>query len=81
MSMDKMPVEYRPLSPMTYFLYNVLFMIPVIGFISVIIFSLSNANINRRNLARSFFCVYGFLLIAITIFGLSGGFTWVISKF
>ena len=81
MSMDKMPVEYRPLSPMAYFLYNILFLIPGIGFICVIIFSLSNANINRRNLARSFFCVYVVLLIAATIFGISGGFSWIISKF
>lgn len=48
--------KYKPLSPWAYFGYNILFSIPVIGFILLIVFSFSNDNINRRNYARSFFC-------------------------
>ena len=78
MSYDKIPVEYRPLSPWAYFGYNILFSIPVLGFILLIIFSLSNSNINRRNYARSFFVIYIIVIIAVTIIGLAGGFTYLI---
>ena len=56
--------QYKPLSPWAYFGYNLLFSIPVVGFILLIVFSCSNSNINRRNYARSFFCA---LLIAVII--------------
>ena len=78
MNIDKIPVEYRPLSPFKYFWYSVLFNIPVIGFIFLIIFSLSNSNINRRNYARSYFVIYVLLLIAFVIFGLAGGFAYLL---
>ena len=78
MSYDKIPVEYRPLSPWAYFGYNILFSIPVLGFILLIIFSLSNSNINRSNYARSFFVIYIIVIIAVTIIGLAGGFTYLI---
>lgn len=80
MSYDKIPVEYRPLSPWAYFGYNLLFSLPVIGFILLIIFSLSNSNINRRNYARSFFVIYIIIIIAVTIIGLAGGFTYLIER-
>ena len=41
--------QYRPLSPWAYFGYNLLFSIPILGFIMLIVFSFSNENINRRN--------------------------------
>ena len=53
---QNLPEKYRPLSPWAYFGYTLLFSIPVIGFIFLIIFSISGANINRRNFARSFWC-------------------------
>lgn len=59
------PNEYKPLSPWAYFGYNILFAIPLVGFILLIVFSLDNANINRRNYARSFFIG---LLIGVIIF-------------
>lgn len=65
--MDNLPSEYRPLSPWTYFGYSILFAIPVVGFILLIIFSFDNSNINRRNYARSFFCVYVLAFIAFII--------------
>ena len=80
MSIDNIPVEYRPLSPWAYLGYNILFGIPVIGLICLFVFAFSNANINRRNYARSFFCVYAILIIVCVVFGMAGGFAWFISK-
>ena len=57
------PKEYKPISAWGYFGYNLLFSIPIVGFICLIIFSLNSSNINRRSYARSFFIIY--LLIAI----------------
>ena len=54
---DQLPARLRPLSPWAYFGYNLLFAIPIVGFILLIVFSCSSANINRRNYARSFWCV------------------------
>ena len=57
--------QLRPLSPWAYFGLQILFSIPVVGFIFLIVFSISSANINRRNFARSYFCV---LVVALVIF-------------
>jgi hypothetical protein len=61
-----MEEKYRPLSPWAYFGYNLLFSVPVVGFVFLIIFSFNNKNINRRNYARSFFCGYLLFLVIIT---------------
>ncbi|MBR0081359.1 MAG: hypothetical protein IJP98_01315 [Clostridia bacterium] len=62
-----LPEKYRPLSPWGYFGYTILFSIPVIGFIFLIIFSISGSNINRRNFARSYWCS---LVLALILCGL-----------
>ncbi len=61
--------RYKPLSPWSYFGYELLFQIPVVGFILLIVYSFSNKNINRRNFARFHFCALAVLLIlaAITV--------------
>ncbi len=59
--------KYRPLSPWAYFGYQILFSLPVLGFIFLIIYSLSDKNINRRNFARSYFCVLALLLIVFAV--------------
>lgn len=61
----QIPPQYKPLSPWAYLGYDLLFSIPLVGFILLIVFSFSDENINRRNYARSFFCV---LLIAVILF-------------
>ena len=61
--------QFRPISAWGYFGYTILFCIPILGIILLIVFALSNANINRRNYARSYFCGL-FLCIVITL-GLS----------
>ena len=71
----KMLDKYKPITPFGYVGYNLLFSIPVIGLIMLIIYSFDNANINRRNYARSFF-VTTIIAIALTliftsIFGIS----------
>lgn len=64
MDNNNIPANYKPLSPWAYFGYQLLFAIPVVGFILLIVFSFSNENINRRNFARSYFCS---LLLAVII--------------
>ena len=41
-----------------YFGYQILFMIPVIGFICLLVFAFGGSNKNVKNYARSFFCVW-----------------------
>lgn len=64
--------EYKPLSPWAYFGYSILFNIPVIGFILLIVFSLDNSNINRRNYARSYWCWFIIFIILVMILIISG---------
>ena len=60
------PEEYRPISAWGYFGYQLLFMIPCVGIILLLVFALGGTkNINLKNFARSYFCV--FLLAAIVI--------------
>ena len=70
--MKNIPSEYRPLSPWAYFGYGILFNIPVIGFILLIIFSLDSSNINRRNYARSYWCIYILVIIFIIVLTVLG---------
>jgi len=60
---ENLPQKYKPLGAWSYFGYFILFAIPLIGFICMIVFAVSDANINRRSFARSFFCIY--ILVAI----------------
>ena len=74
--MDKydydIPERFMPLSSWAYFGYGILFAIPIIGFILLIVFSLSEQNINRRNYARSYFCALLVVAIIIVILALMG---------
>ena len=71
--------RYKPLSPWAYVGLNVLFSIPVVGFVFLIVYTFSGANINRRNYARSFWCM---ALISLAVFlllcvcGFLMGYTW-----
>ena len=70
--MKSIPSEYRPLSPWAYFGYGILFNIPVIGFILLIIFSLDSSNINRKNYARSYWCIYILVIVFIIVLTVLG---------
>lgn len=66
------PEMYRPVSPWGYFGYTLLFSIPLIGFIFMLVFAFDDSNINRRNFARSYFCVLAILLILIAALAVTG---------
>lgn len=62
------PEEYKPITMWGYFGYEILFAIPLVGFILILVFSFGGArNINLRNFARSYFCV---AIVAAIIIGL-----------
>lgn len=63
----KLPEKYRPLGAWAYFGYSLLFSIPILGFIFLVIFSISGSNINRRSFARSYFCIYIVIIIIAVI--------------
>ena len=60
--------DYTPITMWGYFGYQILFSIPIVGFICALIFALSAHNINLRNFARSYFC---FLIIVLVILGIA----------
>lgn len=61
--------DYTPIGMWGYFGYKLLFLIPIVGFILLIVFSFGGTNnINLRNYARSHFCL---LLIVIAILALA----------
>ena len=62
------PEQYQPLSPWAYFGLQILFAIPVVGFIFLIIFSCKKSNLNRRNFARSYWCSLAIFGIALIVF-------------
>lgn len=68
----KIPTEYTPISMWGYFGYQILFTIPIIGWIFIIIFALTAQNINLRNFARSQFCVMIIWLFLVVIMSVSG---------
>lgn len=70
--MKNIPSNYKPLGAWAYFGYGILFNIPVVGFVLLIIFSLDNSNINRRNYARSYWCLYIIIFVLIVILMLLG---------
>ena len=63
------PEQYRPIKAWGYFGLNILFSLPIIGFIMLLVFTFSKSNINRRNYARSFWCaaLVGLILCAIAL--------------
>jgi glycerol uptake facilitator-like aquaporin len=65
MDNSQIPEEYRPISMWGYFGYEILFSIPVIGFIFLLIFALGAKNVNKKNFARSYFC---YTIICLVIF-------------
>ena len=70
---DNVPQELQPMSPWKYFWLSVLYSIPVLGFIFLIVHSISSANINRKNFALSHFCILVLVAIVVLILVLTGG--------
>ncbi|MDO4537828.1 MAG: hypothetical protein Q4B54_06660 [Coriobacteriales bacterium] len=64
------PPEFKPMGAWAYFGYTLLFSLPLLGLIFLIVFSFSDANINRRNYARSIFIslLFGIILFVVLYF-------------
>ena len=76
--LQHLPEAYRPLSPWTYFGLGILYSLPLVGWIFLIVHAVSSQNLNRRNYARSYFCVYVLAIILgvlLTITGVLSGLT------
>ena len=80
-----LPDKYRPLGAWKYFGLNILFAIPVVGWIFLLVFCFSSGNINRRSYARSFFCIWFIVIIiaVIVVVAMGGiaGLSGILDKF
>ena len=71
------PEEYKPISAWGYFGYEILFSIPIIGFIFLLIFALGGTrNINVKNFARSYFCILILVIIFAVLVAALGGLSY-----
>lgn len=68
----KIPAEYTPITMWGYFGYQILFSIPVLGWIFVVVFALTASNQNLKNYARSQFCLIIIALVIFCIFAATG---------
>ena len=67
-NVQNIPDEYKPISMWGYFGYQVLFALPLVGFICLLIFSFGGTrNKNVKNFARSYFCYLIIMIIIIAI--------------
>ena len=65
---NNIPDKYKPISMWGYFGYQILFGIPLIGFIFLLIFALGGTNNeNLKNYSRSYFCVLILSLVFLVI--------------
>ncbi|MBO4982253.1 MAG: hypothetical protein J6C84_10275 [Lachnospiraceae bacterium] len=68
------PFNYQPISMWGYIGYQLLFSIPCIGFILILVFSFGGAkNVNLRNFARSYLCIFVIAFVFALIIMLLGG--------
>ena len=65
---DRLPSKYKPLTAWGYFWLSVLYAIPVIGWIFLVVFAVSDGNVNRRSHARSYFCPTVFVILLAIAF-------------
>lgn len=59
--------EQKLMGPWAYIGWNILFSIPLVGFILLIVFSFDNSNLNLRNYARSYWCALLLVLILVIL--------------
>lgn len=64
---EELPGPFRILSPWAYFGLQLLYAIPVVGFIFLLIHTFSKGNLNRRSFARSYWCSLVLCLIVVVI--------------
>ena len=73
--LQHLPEAYRPLAPWCYLGLVILYALPLLGWIFLIVHAIRSANINRRNNARSYFCVYVLAIILIAVLTVTGALT------
>lgn len=69
---EDLPDQFRVLSPWAYFGLQILYSIPVVGFIFLLIHTFSSGNLNRRSFARSYWCVLVLVCILAAIVAIIG---------
>ena len=69
---DRIPEAYRPLSAWTYFGLEILYALPIAGWIFLICHAIGSRNINKRSFARSYFCVYVIVILLVIVLLVSG---------
>ena len=72
MGRDRIPESYRPLSAWAYFGLQLLYAVPLLGWVFLICHAIGSRNINKRNFARSFFCVYIVVIVLVIVLALMG---------
>ena len=63
----------KPISMWGYFGYQILFSLPVVGWIFVIVLSFASPHVNVRNFARSYFCILIIVAVLAGIAMVTGG--------
>ncbi len=64
------PERFRPLSPMAYIGYGLLFLIPIAGVVCAIIFARRSSNVNLRCYCRAFLITAASLVVLFSVFAL-----------
>lgn len=55
--------QYQPISPIGYIGYQLLFSIPLVGWIILVCMAIGASNVNVRNFARSYFVIFVIALV------------------
>lgn len=71
-NMNEIPSELRPISMWGYFGYQILFAIPVIGWIVALVFAFTAKNLNLKNYARAQFCIIIIEVVVIVLMSILG---------
>lgn len=69
---EHLPQAYRPLSAWAYLGLTLLYLVPVVGWVFLILHAVSRKNINRRNHARGmllFYAAAAILAVLVWLFG------------
>lgn len=80
-NVNEIAEELRPITMWGYFGYEILFAIPIVGWIIALVFAFTAKNLNLKNYARAQFCiiiieVVAFVAMSILGIALPGGFSY-----
>ncbi|MBR5181815.1 MAG: hypothetical protein IKW88_06140 [Clostridiales bacterium] len=79
---NNIPEKYRPITMWGYFGLEILFSIPIVGFIFLVVYALGGTrNVNKKNFARSYFCFVIIFVVISAIFVATGLVGQVIDMF